>query len=70
LIFLVIWLGFVHHCHDGTRRTDVTVDERESLADRFEANRTHLAPWPGTDDALAALGRLTGLQPNQPHDTG
>ena len=26
--------------------------------------------WPGTDDGLAALGRLTGLQLSQPHDTG
>jgi uncharacterized membrane protein YkvA (DUF1232 family) len=26
--------------------------------------------WPGTDDGLAALGRLTGLQLSQPHGTG
>jgi len=26
--------------------------------------------WPGTDDGLAALGRLTGLQLGQPHGTG
>jgi uncharacterized membrane protein YkvA (DUF1232 family) len=26
--------------------------------------------WPGTDDGLAALGRLTGLQLSQPQDTG
>jgi uncharacterized membrane protein YkvA (DUF1232 family) len=26
--------------------------------------------WPGTDDGLAALGRLTGLQLSRPHDTG
>jgi uncharacterized membrane protein YkvA (DUF1232 family) len=25
--------------------------------------------WPGTDDALAALGRLTGLQLSRPHGT-
>jgi uncharacterized membrane protein YkvA (DUF1232 family) len=25
--------------------------------------------WPGTDDGLAALGRLTGLQLSPPHDT-
>jgi DNA-directed RNA polymerase specialized sigma24 family protein len=42
LISFVIWLGFVRHCYDVTRRRDVTVDERESLADRFEASRTHL----------------------------
>ena len=26
--------------------------------------------WPGTDDGLAALGCLTGLQLSQPHGTG
>ena len=26
--------------------------------------------WPGTDDGLAALGRLTGLQLSQPHGVG
>jgi len=26
--------------------------------------------WPGTDDGLAALGCLTGLQLGQPHGTG
>jgi uncharacterized membrane protein YkvA (DUF1232 family) len=26
--------------------------------------------WPGTDDGLAVLGRLTGLQLSQPHGTG
>ena len=26
--------------------------------------------WPGTDDGLAALGRLTGLQLSEPHGTG
>ena len=26
--------------------------------------------WPGTDDGLAALGRLTGLRLSQPHGTG
>jgi len=26
--------------------------------------------WPGTDDGLAALGRLTGLQLSQRHGTG
>jgi DNA-directed RNA polymerase specialized sigma24 family protein len=42
LISFVKWLGFVRHCYDVTRRRDVTVDERDLLADRFEANRTHL----------------------------
>jgi RNA polymerase sigma factor (sigma-70 family) len=32
----------VRHPVDGRRRRDTTVDEREWLADRFEANRTHL----------------------------
>jgi uncharacterized membrane protein YkvA (DUF1232 family) len=26
--------------------------------------------WPGTDDGLAALGRLTGVQLSQPYGTG
>jgi uncharacterized membrane protein YkvA (DUF1232 family) len=26
--------------------------------------------WPGTDDGLSALGRLTGLQLGQTHETG
>jgi uncharacterized membrane protein YkvA (DUF1232 family) len=26
--------------------------------------------WPGTDDGLAALGRLTGLQLSEPHGSG
>jgi RNA polymerase sigma factor (sigma-70 family) len=42
LISFVISLGFVRHCYDVTRRKDVTVDAREPLADRFEANRTRL----------------------------
>jgi RNA polymerase sigma factor (sigma-70 family) len=36
-----VW-DFVRHPYDGTRRRDVTVDEREYLADQFEANRLHL----------------------------
>src|SRR5918992_5172889 len=34
--------GFVRHCYDGRRRRDVTVDERDYLAQQFEAHRTHL----------------------------
>jgi RNA polymerase sigma factor (sigma-70 family) len=32
----------VRHPYDGLRREDVTVDERDLLAESFEANRTHL----------------------------
>jgi RNA polymerase sigma factor (sigma-70 family) len=35
-------LDFVRHCYDGTRRRDVTVNEREWMAEQFEANRPHL----------------------------
>jgi len=35
-------LGVVRHRYDGTRPKDVTVDERELLAERFEGNRTDL----------------------------
>jgi RNA polymerase sigma factor (sigma-70 family) len=34
--------GLVRHYNDGRRRKKVTVDEREWLAKRFEARRTHL----------------------------
>jgi hypothetical protein len=34
--------GFVRHDNDGTRSKDVTVEERDRLADQFEENRTHL----------------------------
>src|SRR5262249_30773451 len=34
--------GLVRHYGDGTQRGDVTVDENELLAERFEAHRTHL----------------------------
>src|SRR5947207_11586988 len=33
---------FVRQCYDGTQSKDVTVDERDWLAERFEENRTHL----------------------------
>jgi len=42
MVDLLVRLGFVVHCGDGTRRRDVTVDERGRLAEPFEANRTHL----------------------------
>jgi RNA polymerase sigma-70 factor (ECF subfamily) len=32
----------VRHWNDGTERRDVTVEETDVLAERFEANRTHL----------------------------
>jgi RNA polymerase sigma-70 factor (ECF subfamily) len=35
-------LGFVRHSYVGARRGNVTVDEHDWLAERFEANRTHL----------------------------
>src|SRR5215218_5578941 len=36
-------LGFVrHYYNDGTRRGNVTMDEHDWLAQRFEENRTHL----------------------------
>jgi RNA polymerase sigma-70 factor (ECF subfamily) len=35
-------VGLVRHRYDGRRRRDVTVDEGDWLAERFEANRAHL----------------------------
>jgi RNA polymerase sigma-70 factor (ECF subfamily) len=35
-------LGFIRHYHDGAQRRNVTVDESDWLAKRFEENRTHL----------------------------
>jgi RNA polymerase sigma-70 factor (ECF subfamily) len=35
-------LDLVRHLNDGMRPRDVTVDEREWVTDRFEANRSHL----------------------------
>jgi RNA polymerase sigma factor (sigma-70 family) len=35
-------LDFARHCYDEMRRRDVTVNERDYLAERFEANRPHL----------------------------
>jgi RNA polymerase sigma factor (sigma-70 family) len=35
-------LVFIGHRHDPTRRRNVTVDENDWLAERFEENRTHL----------------------------
>jgi RNA polymerase sigma-70 factor, ECF subfamily len=34
--------GFVRHGYDGTERRNVTMDEQKFLAERFEANRSHL----------------------------
>jgi RNA polymerase sigma factor (sigma-70 family) len=34
--------GFVGHCYDTARRTDVTMSDNEFLAQRFEEHRTHL----------------------------
>src|SRR5437016_2129978 len=34
--------GFVRQCYDGTQPEDVTVDERDWRAERFEEHRTHL----------------------------
>src|SRR5262249_57040353 len=34
--------GFVRHPDDGTRPEDVTMNETDRLAERFEANRTRL----------------------------
>ena len=37
-----IRLGFARHYNDGTRPKNVTVNQSEWLAERFEAHRTHL----------------------------
>src|SRR4029453_9402286 len=47
-------LGLVRHCDVGTRPRKVTVDERDWLAERFQAHRPHL-----TAVAYRMLGSFT-----------
>src|SRR6266511_1572160 len=47
-------LGLVRHCYVGWRRRKVTMDERDWLAERFQAHRSHLRAV-----AYRMLGSLT-----------
>jgi len=42
ILVLTHRLGSLRHCYDGTRPKDVSMDEMDWLAERFESHRTHL----------------------------
>jgi hypothetical protein len=56
--------GFVRHSYDETRPKDVTVDERELLAERFEEKRTHLRSV-GPQMPEPIVSRDSGTDPEQ-----
>src|SRR6266536_3657211 len=57
ILVLTHRLGSLRHCYDGTRPKDVSMDEMDWLAERFESHRTHLRGGGVPDAWLAERGR-------------